>query len=52
MTDQQELMIEDLMRLDQGLTPWEIDFIENIDGADRLTDKQFEKLREIHERVC
>lgn len=52
MTDQHELMIEELMRLDAGLSAWEIDFIESIDGADRLTDKQADKLREIYERLC
>ena len=44
-------MVDDLLGLDQGLSGWEIDFIESIAGRleerEGLTPAQADKLREI-----
>lgn len=45
-------MLDDLMQVESGLSAWEIDFLESIDGAERLTEKQALKLCQIHDRLC
>jgi hypothetical protein len=49
MTDQE--LIERLLAIEDGLTAWELDFIESLDGwleeNEELTDKQ----REVAERI-
>ena len=47
-----ERLLEELLELESGLSGWEIDFLESLDGlrGRELTDKQLEKLWQIHER--
>ena len=50
-------MLEELLKLDHGLTDWEVEFIDSLDkrlndkGRD-LTDKQYKKLEQIYEENC
>ena len=49
-TDDEEQLLDDLIDLESGLSPWEIDFVENLDRhwRDRdLTEKQSDTLRDI-----
>lgn len=46
-----EVEINDLLEMEEGLSPWEVEFVESVshqfnDGPD-LTDKQVAKLHEI-----
>lgn len=51
MPETHQEMIDELMEMDEGLTGWEIDFLEAIDGKDELSERQLDKLKEIHERL-
>lgn len=49
--------IGDLLALEEGLTPWEVDFIESIsqrleNGPLPLTEKQITKIHELWDRHC
>jgi hypothetical protein len=48
-----ESMLDELLELEQGLTGWEIDFLESLDKlrGRELSEKQLEKLTQIHERL-
>jgi len=48
--------IDDLLDLDHGLSPWEVEFIDSIDGQlaerDSLSPKQRKILHKIWKRLC
>ena len=44
--------IEDLLAVEHGLTPWEVDFLDDMDGRERFTAKQAEKVHQIWDRLC
>lgn len=49
--------IDDLLEVEEGLSPWEIEFIEDMetilhDGCGMLTEKQTKKLDEIWDKHC
>lgn len=49
--------LDDLLEVDHGLTPWEIQFIEDLvqrleNGPLPLTDRQLAKLHQIWDRRC
>lgn len=53
MTDDELKMVRDLLDLDEGLNDWEIEFLDNLNNHwehRNLTDRQLEKLEEIHDR--
>lgn len=55
MTQLQLDKIQELFDLEDGLSEWEIDFLENIfsNWRDRdLTEKQEQTLEKIYERLC
>lgn len=47
-------MIKDLCELEDGLTSWEVQFVEDISHRTtiNLSDKQVEKIRDLHEEHC
>jgi hypothetical protein len=46
-------VLQDLLALDEGLTNWEIDFIESVNQwQSDLTPKQIETLDKIYEKRC
>lgn len=53
MTDDQRIMLDELLEVDDGLSDWEVEFVEDLDRhADReLTDKQESKLEQIWQKV-
>lgn len=51
MTDEQNLMIHDCMKRDSKMNAWEIDFIEDLEYCEVLTDAQSAKLEKIWDRV-
>ena len=45
--------LADLMDIDEGLTAWEIDFIESVHAQDyALTDRQINVIYKIYARLC
>jgi len=42
-----ESMLTELLDIDEGLTDWEIKFLESINGLNFLTHNQFLKLQQI-----
>jgi len=55
MTQEQVDMIDELIDLDHGLRPAEMDFIEQIshyDEDDELSEKQADWLEDIYQRLC
>ena len=54
MTEDEEYMLDELLDIEQGLTQWELDFIDNLDNKWRrldLTQKQTATLRKIYEKA-
>ena len=53
MSAEQEQLLDDLLEKDNGLTAWELDFIESLDGQREreLSDKQDEALHRIARKV-
>lgn len=53
MTDDWEQKLDELLDKESGLTPWEIDFLESLDGrrGSRITEKQEAVLDRILERL-
>ena len=53
MTEHQETMLDELLDADEGLTDWEIGFIETLDErrGEELSVKQTQKLESIWSRV-
>ena len=53
MTKTEEALLDDLLAVESGLSAWEIDFIDNLDGLrDRvLTPKQVDKMHDIARKV-
>jgi hypothetical protein len=48
-------MLQELLDLEEGLTPWELEFIENLSHREKpmnLSEKQREKLVKLWERHC
>ncbi len=55
MTEQQKANahLADLMELEEGLTAWEIEFIESVYAQEfPLTDRQMEVIYDIYARRC
>lgn len=56
MTRQEEEMLDALLDLEDGLTPWEVEFVDSIDKQRRkghgISFCQSQKLKEIHGRHC
>lgn len=54
MTDDEREMLHDLLELDHGLSPREVDFIEDLSHRQErgLTDKQWMWLRKLWEKHC
>ena len=44
-------MVQELLQADAGLSGWEMDFIESLDGRTSFTEKQAAKVEEIWQRV-
>lgn len=47
-------MLDDLLAVEDGLSEWEVEFIDSLDrnrDVD-LSDKQADKLKQLHERHC
>lgn len=54
MTPDQETMLDECMEAESGLTPWELDFIDNLDQNFRdqdLSEKQEEVLNRINTKA-
>lgn len=54
MTDDEQKMLDECLKAEAGLTPWEIDFIDDLDGLQRtqmLSPKQHDKLKQIAEKL-
>jgi hypothetical protein len=53
MTDDEQEMLDECLDAEQGLSGWELDFIEDMDKKRNITlsDKQHAKLREIVEKL-
>ena len=54
MTKDQEAMLDECLNAESGLTPWECDFIDNLDQNFRereLSDKQVEVLERINGKI-
>jgi len=54
MTKDQESMLEECLNAESGLTPWEMDFIDNLDQNFRerdLSEKQTEVLERINGKI-
>jgi len=55
-TPDEEKMLDALLDLEDGLSPWEVEFVDSIDKQRRrgygLSMCQSQKLREIYERHC
>ncbi len=54
MSDDDLRMLDELLDVEDGLTAWEMDFIESLNGrrGRELTESQADKLHQIFERVC
>ena len=56
MTPDEEKMLDALLDLEDGLSPWEVEFVDSIDKQRRrghgLSLGQLQKLREIYDRHC
>jgi len=53
MTDDQYNLLEELLKVDQDLSSWEVEFIEGLSHKGRdyvLSERQFAKLSEISEK--
>ena len=45
--------LADVLELDEGLTPWEVDFVENVSHWEGdFTPKQIATINKIYERMC
>ena len=44
--------LEDLLALDSGLTPWEVDFVERMSNKDSFNDWEVGKIFEIYDLRC
>ena len=51
LTDDEEQLMDDLIELEIGLSPWEIDFIDQHWRDRDLTEKQSDMLRDIGRRL-
>ena len=54
MTDEEEQMLDDALEYESGLTPWELDFIDNLDKVYRereLSVKQIDVLERITHKI-
>jgi hypothetical protein len=55
MTNVEAHWLDCLLELEEGLTEWELEFIENLDSNWRekgLSDKQRDTLERIYDRLC
>ena len=55
MTEQQKAVahLADLMALEEGLTAWEIEFIESVHAQEyALTERQIDVIYRIYDRLC
>ncbi len=53
MSDQEAQWLNALLELEDGLSEWELEFVESISNMQRpLTDKQHDKLEAIYEKLC
>lgn len=53
MTEHEAYMLNALLELEDGLTDWEVEFIESLSNQNRpLSQKQHDKLESIYERLC
>lgn len=44
-------MVVELLAAESGLSGWEMDFIEGLDGRTRFSDKQAAKVQQIWDKV-
>ena len=44
--------LEDLLALDSGLAPWEVDFVERMSNKDSFNDWEVGKIFEIYDLRC
>ncbi len=54
-TEQQRVKehLDELLELEDGLTPWEVDFIDSVSKwEDDLTPKQMARIYKIYDRRC
>lgn len=58
MTDEEDMMLDELLELDHGLDDWTVNFIEDLANRRkenenyRLSEKQHDKLREKWDQFC
>lgn len=58
MTDEEDMMLDELLETDHGLSDWQVTFIESLaerrkeNENYRLSEKQHDKLREAWEQHC
>lgn len=54
MTEDQLKKLDELLELEDGLSDWEVGFIENLSTqrSNALSDRQADKLQQIWERLC
>lgn len=54
MTTEELYWLDQLLDVDEGLSPWELTFIESLDEKRhfRLSVKQHEILEKLYERLC
>jgi len=56
MTDQDKAreMLDDLLEIDDGLSSWAVNFIDDMDRKRHLdwTENQIEKIAELHNKHC
>ena len=46
-----EKMVSELLEVESGLSSWEMDFIENMDGKRNFSEKQSDKIKAIWSKV-
>lgn len=47
-------MISDLCEIEEGLTPWEVEFVDSVSkqNPNTLTQKQIDKITQLHQQHC